>query len=34
MLLKLDMANAFDMVKLSFLKRFLLSFGFSTGFVN
>ena len=34
MLIKLDMANAFDWVKLSFLYKVLLSFGFSSAFVN
>ena len=34
MLLKLDMANAYDRVKLSFLYKVLLSFGFSPAFVN
>jgi hypothetical protein len=34
MLIKLDMENAFDWVKLSFLYKVLLSFGFSSDFVN
>ena len=34
MIIKLDMANAFDQVKHSFLFKALLSFGFSTNFVN
>ena len=34
MLIKLDISNAFDRVKLSFLYKFLLSFGFSPTFVN
>ena len=34
MLIKLDMANAFDRVKLSFLYQVLLSFGFEQEFVN
>ena len=33
MLIKLDMKNTFDRVKLSFLYRVLISFGFSTEFV-
>ena len=34
MLIKLDMKNAFDRVKLSFLCQVLLSFGFSANFVS
>ena len=34
MLIKLDMKNAFDRVKLPFLYQVLLSFGFSSEFVN
>lgn len=34
MLIKLDMSNSFDQVKLSFLYKILLSFGFSVDFVN
>ena len=34
MLIKLDMSNAFDRVKLSYLYKFLLYFGFSPTFVN
>ena len=34
MLIKLDMKNAFDRVKLSFLYQFLLSFGFNVEFVS
>ena len=34
MLIKLDMKNAFDRVKLSFLYQVLLSFGFSFEFVK
>ena len=34
MLIKLDMANAFDRVDRSFLCKVLLSFGFSSQFVN
>ena len=34
MLIKLDMKNAFDRVKLPFLYRVLLSFGFTPEFVN
>ena len=34
MLMKLDMKNAFDIVKLPFLYRVLLSFGFNPEFVN
>eukprot|EP00253_Pinus_taeda_P001798 PITA_01798 len=34
MLIKLDMSNAFDRVRLSFLYKILLSFGFSADFVN
>ena len=34
MLIKLDMKNAFDRVKLSFLYKVLLSFGFSVEFVK
>jgi hypothetical protein len=34
MLIKLDMANAFDRVNLSFLYKVLLSFGFCSDFVN
>ena len=34
MLIKLDMSNAFDQVKLSYLYKVLLSFGFSSTFVN
>ena len=34
MLIKLDMSNAFDRVKLPFLYKILLSFGFSVEFVN
>jgi hypothetical protein len=34
MLIKLDMANAFDRVKRSFLYKVLLSYGFSPEFVN
>jgi hypothetical protein len=34
MLIKLDMANAFDRVNLSFLYKVLLSFGFCPDFVN
>ena len=34
MLIKLDMANTFDQVKMSFLYKFLLSFGFSLDFVK
>eukprot|EP00253_Pinus_taeda_P034784 PITA_34784 len=34
MLIKLDMANAFDRVDCSFLSKVLLSFGFLTKFVN
>ena len=34
MLIKLDMANAFDRGKLSFLYKFLSSFGFSSSFIN
>ena len=34
MLIKLDMANAFDRVRLSFLYKVLPSFGFSLAFVN
>ena len=34
MIIKLDMANAFDWVKHSFLFKVLLSFGFSSNFVN
>ena len=34
MLIKLDMANAFDRVKLSFLYSVLRSFGFSPTFIN
>ena len=33
-LIKLDMKNAFDIVKLPFLYRVLLSFGFNPEFVN
>ena len=34
MIIKLDMKNAIDRVKLSFLYQILLSFGFSVEFVN
>ena len=34
MLIKFDMKNAFDRVKLPFLYRVLLSFGFNLKFVN
>eukprot|EP00253_Pinus_taeda_P021665 PITA_21665 len=34
MLIKFDMSNAFDRVRLSFLYKILLSFGFSANFVN
>ena len=34
MLMKLDMANAFDSVKLSFLYSVLHSFGFNRAFIN
>ena len=34
MLIKLDMSNAFDRVKFSYLYKVLLSFGFSPSFVN
>ena len=34
MLIKLDMANAFDRVKFSYLYSFLHSFGFSYAFIN
>jgi hypothetical protein len=34
MLIKLDMANTFDWVKLSFLYKVLLSFGFNSEFVK
>ena len=34
MIIKLDMANAFDRVRHSFLVKVLLSFGFSSNFVN
>eukprot|EP00253_Pinus_taeda_P010428 PITA_10428 len=34
MLIKLDMTNTFDRVKLSFLYKVILSFGFSPAFVN
>jgi len=34
MLIKLDMSNAFDWFKLSFIYKILLSFGFSAEFVN
>jgi mannosylglycoprotein endo-beta-mannosidase len=34
MLIKLDMANAFDRVKLPFLYQVILSFGFEQEFVN
>jgi hypothetical protein len=34
MLIKLDMANAFDRVNLSFLYKVLISFGFCSDFVN
>ena len=34
MLIKLDMANAFDRVKLSFLYQILNSFGFNFDFIN
>ena len=34
MLIKLDMANAFDRVKFSFLYSVLRSFGFSPAFIN
>ena len=34
MLIKLDMEDAFDRVRLSFLYKVLLSFGFSSTFVN
>ena len=34
MIIKLDMKNAFDQVKLPFLYQVLLSFGFSVEFVN
>ena len=34
MLIKLDMANDFDRVKLSFLYSILHSFGFSHAFIN
>ena len=34
MIIKLDMANAFDRVKHSFLYKVLLSFRFSSNFVN
>ena len=34
MIIKLDIGNAFDRVKHSFLYKVLLSFGFSTNFVN
>ena len=34
MLIKLDMMNAFDRVKLPFLYDVLLSFGFCSDFVN
>ena len=34
MLIKLDMENAFDRVKLSFLYKVLNSFGFSYAFIN
>ena len=34
MLIKLDMENAFDRVRLSFLYKDLCSFGFSYAFVN
>ena len=34
MLIKLDMTNAFDWVKLSFLFKVLLAFGFNFEFVN
>ena len=34
LIIKLDMANAFDRVKLSFLCQILNSFGFSSAFIN
>ena len=34
MLIKLDMSNAFDRVKLSYIYKVLLSFGFNRAFVN
>ena len=34
MIIKLDMANAFDWVKHSFLYKVLLSFGFNSNFIN
>ena len=34
MLIKLDMANSFDRVKLSFLYEILNSFGFNSSFIN
>ena len=34
MIINLDMKNAFDHVKLSFLYQFLLTFGFSVEFVS
>ena len=34
MLIKLDMANAFDRVKLSFLNKVLNAFGFSSAFIK
>lgn len=34
MLIKLDMTNAFDQVKLSFLYKVILTFGFNPAFVN
>ena len=34
MIIKLDMKNAFDRVKLSFLYQVLLTFGFSLEFVS
>ena len=34
MLIKLDITNAFDRVKLSFLYKILNSFGFSSAFIN
>ena len=34
MLIKLDMANAFGRVKLSFLYQIIFSFGFNSAFIN
>ena len=34
MLIKLEISNAFDRVKLSYIYKFLLSFGFNPNFVN